>query len=295
MSSTRIAWSSTLMAVIVVIGGWYAIDAFPLRAAQELRDGVGPMEKQARAITPENPVPRRTYAVEPEYPAEAASVQANAMVTLMITIDQFGRVAEIRRLGVAPTARATSDAAAPGPQALSSAFDSLVRAAADAVRQWTYDPPAEAPLSIRVSFAFQSSGKPRLVAHDGWSAARPGGFVPPPPPPPPPPPSARETALPSWAGDAIRVGGGVLQPAKTKHVNPTYPELAQAAKVEGVVIIEARIGTDGKVSHARVVRSVPLLDQAALDAVMLWEFTPTRLNGQPVPVMMTVTVQFTLT
>jgi protein TonB len=59
--------------------------------------------------------------------------------------------------------------------------------------------------------------------------------------------------------------------------------------------MEARIGVDGKVSHARILRSVPLLDQAALDAVMQWEFTPTLLNGQRVPVMMTVTVQFTLT
>jgi protein TonB len=74
-----------------------------------------------------------------------------------------------------------------------------------------------------------------------------------------------------------------------------YPELAQSAKVQGVVIIEARIGIDGKISHARVLRSVPLLDQAALDAVMQWEFTPTLLNGQAVPVMMTMTVQFTLT
>jgi protein TonB len=52
---------------------------------------------------------------------------------------------------------------------------------------------------------------------------------------------------------------------------------------------------DGKITNARVLRSVPMLDQAALDAVMQWEFTPTRLNGQPVPVLMTVTVQFTLT
>jgi protein TonB len=297
MSSTRIAWSCAVMGTIVMAGSWYAIDAFPLRAAQELRVGIGPMEKQAKPITPENPVPRRTYSVEPEYPAEAAAVQANAMVTLMITLDQFGRVAEIRTLGVDPIARPAADSPAANPQALRDAFDALVKAAADAVRQWTYDPPAEAPLSIRVSFAFQPNGKPRLVAHDGWSTAYQvgGRGVPPPPPPPPPPPSARETSPPSWATDAIRVGGNVRQPTKTKHVNPMYPELAQSAKVQGVVIIEARIGIDGKISHARVLRSVPLLDQAALDAVMQWEFTPTLLNGQAVPVMMTMTVQFTLT
>jgi protein TonB len=78
-------------------------------------------------------------------------------------------------------------------------------------------------------------------------------------------------------------------------VNPVYPAAAQSAGVEGVVIIEALIGTNGKVTNARVLRSIPLLDQAALDALMQWEFTPTMLNGQPVPVLMTMTVRFTLT
>ena len=295
MSSTRIAWSCAVMGMLVMGGSWYAISAFPLRAAQDVQDGIGPLEKQAKAITPENPIPRRTYSVDPVFPLEAAAIDADAIVTLMVTLDQFGRVAEIRRLAVGRFSNARPSATAPDAPELASAFDALVSSVADAVRQWTYDPPAEAPLSIRVTFAFPLNGKPRLIAHDGWSGASPtypGGFV---PPPPPPPPSARETTPPSWAADAIRVGGDVLQPTKTKHVNPIYPDPAQAAKVQGVVILEARIGIDGKVSHARVLRSVPLLDQAALDAVMQWEFTPTLLNGQRVPVMMTVTVQFTLT
>jgi len=58
--------------------------------------------------------------------------------------------------------------------------------------------------------------------------------------------------------------------------------------------LEITIGPDGKVSDARVLRSIPLLDQAALDAVRQWVFTPTLLNGVPVPVIMTVTVNFTL-
>ena len=66
------------------------------------------------------------------------------------------------------------------------------------------------------------------------------------------------------------------------------------ARVAGVVIIEATIGPNGKVQNARALRSIPLLDQAALDAVKQWEYTPTLLNGVPVPVIMTVTVNFTL-
>ena len=63
---------------------------------------------------------------------------------------------------------------------------------------------------------------------------------------------------------------------------------------QGIVIIEATIGADGQIINARILRSVPLLDQAALDAVRQWQYTPTLLNGVPVPVIMTVTVAFTL-
>src|SRR5207244_9090148 len=73
-----------------------------------------------------------------------------------------------------------------------------------------------------------------------------------------------------------------------------YPAIAQSARVQGVVIIEATIGPNGAVQEAKVLRSIPLLDAAALDAVKQWEFTPTMLNGAPVPVIMTVTVNFTL-
>ena len=79
-----------------------------------------------------------------------------------------------------------------------------------------------------------------------------------------------------------------------KDVRPTYPPIAQSARVQGVVIIEATIGPSGAVQEAKVLRSIPLLDAAALDAVQQWQFTPTLLNGVPVPVIMTVTVNFTL-
>jgi periplasmic protein TonB len=64
--------------------------------------------------------------------------------------------------------------------------------------------------------------------------------------------------------------------------------------VQGVVIMEATLGTDGKVTDVKVLRSIPLLDQAAIDAVRQWEYTPTLLNGVAVPVRMSVTVNFTL-
>jgi protein TonB len=91
----------------------------------------------------------------------------------------------------------------------------------------------------------------------------------------------------------LRVGGQIKAPTKIKNVTPVYPEIARTARVAGAVTIEATIGPDGKVADATIVRSVPMLDQAALDAVRQWEYTPTLLNGLPVPVMMTITVNFT--
>jgi protein TonB len=94
--------------------------------------------------------------------------------------------------------------------------------------------------------------------------------------------------------EPVRVGGTIRTPQKVHDVAPVYSPVAIAARIEGIVILEATIGIDGQVVNARVLRSVPFLDQAALDAVRQWQFTPTLLNGVPVPVLMTVTVRFTL-
>jgi periplasmic protein TonB len=92
----------------------------------------------------------------------------------------------------------------------------------------------------------------------------------------------------------VRVGGIIRQPQKIHHVAPVYPEIARSARVSGIVILEALLAEDGTVRDVRVLRSVPLLDAAAIAAVHEWRFTPTLLNGTPVPVVMTVTVAFNL-
>tara|TARA_Y100000588_G_scaffold302625_1_gene324957 strand:- start:178 stop:870 length:693 start_codon:yes stop_codon:yes gene_type:complete len=112
-----------------------------------------------------------------------------------------------------------------------------------------------------------------------------GGLPEAPPPPPPPPPPAPEP---------VRVGGNISPPTKTQDVPPVYPPVAQSARVQGIVILEAVIGPNGNVTEVKVLRSVPLLDEAAITAVKQWQYTPTLLNGVPVPVIMTVTVNFTL-
>ena len=99
---------------------------------------------------------------------------------------------------------------------------------------------------------------------------------------------------PPPAKDPVRPGGSIRRPERVQYFAPEYPALARAARREGTVILEAVLDIDGSVREARVLRSVPLLDDAALEAVRQWRFTPTLLNGEPVPVVLTVTVVFSL-
>jgi protein TonB len=101
---------------------------------------------------------------------------------------------------------------------------------------------------------------------------------------PPPPPTPK----------VLRVGGIVREPRKLVHVPPVYPPLALQSRKEGTVTLEALLDATGKVESVRVMSSVPLLDDAAVRAVRQWRYTPTELNGVPVPVLMTIIVRFSL-
>lgn len=121
-----------------------------------------------------------------------------------------------------------------------------------------------------------------VVGGDSFAGIAPGGDVAAPPPVVP-----REKA-------PVRVGGVIQAPAKLVHVAPIYPSIALAARKEGLVILEAVIDEDGSVREVRSLRPEPLFEEAAITAVRQWRFSPTRLNGDAVPVVMTVTVSFTL-
>jgi TonB family protein len=92
----------------------------------------------------------------------------------------------------------------------------------------------------------------------------------------------------------LRVGGAIQAPNKLKDVRPTYPVAAQYARVQGVVVIEATIGPGGNVERTKVLKSIPLLDAAAEDAVKQWQYAPTVVDGKATPIVMTVTVNFSL-
>jgi TonB family protein len=109
-------------------------------------------------------------------------------------------------------------------------------------------------------------------------------------------PTRTVPAVPAASNRPVRVGGVIKPPMKTKHVPPIYPAAMQEAGLEALVQMDALIGTDGKVVSVRVVGSQihPAFAAAAEAAVRQWEFTPTRLNNEPVEVEMAVSVQFTL-
>jgi protein TonB len=103
-------------------------------------------------------------------------------------------------------------------------------------------------------------------------------------------------AVDEWApASAVRVGGAIKEPRKLKNVAPVYPAVAARGKVEGVVILEIAIQPNGRVEDVRVLRGIPLLDAAAVEAARQWVFAPTLFRGVPVSVLMTVSVRFNLT
>jgi protein TonB len=173
------------------------------------------------------------------------------------------------------------------PQPPPAALRAPRRAAVDLLAVNPHAAPADAPVGIAPEDGRVPDPEP--AADPGFSGGFPGsidgtGVVEPSEPPPPPPPPVTP----------VRITSDLQRPVKIKDVMPVYPDIAMRARVTGIVILEATIDARGKVVSLRVLRSVPLLDRAAMDAVRQWEFTPTRLNGAAVPVVMTVTVNFTL-
>ncbi len=92
----------------------------------------------------------------------------------------------------------------------------------------------------------------------------------------------------------VRVGGMVRVPKLLHRVTPAYPELAVAARTSATLILEATVGTDGRVQEVKVLRGQPLFDRPVLEAVRQWRYQPLLLNGVPMPFIVTVTLSFNL-
>lgn len=199
--------------------------------------------------------PKRTYYVAPLYPEAAKQSRVTGTVVAEVMIDGQGNVADAKILR---------------------SVAGLDQAALDAVRQWRYAPttlngrPVPVMATVSVNFSLADQSAPALAQDPAQWPLLIDGKMP------------------------LRIGGNIPPPERTKYVTPAYPQDAKDAGVSGIVIMEIVVDGDGKVAGSHLLRSVPLLDQAAVDAVMAWEYAPVLLNGNPVPVLMTVTVNFTL-
>lgn len=199
--------------------------------------------------------PKRIGYVAPVYPEAAKAARVTGVVIAEVMIDEGGNVASANILR---------------------SVAGLDQAALEAVRQWKYQPttlngqPVKTMATVTINFTLDDAP---AAASQPATAVWPPAFV---------------------GQQPVRVGGNIAPPERIKYVSPTYPQEAQDAGVTGIVILEIAVDGNGKVAGAHVMRSIPMLDQAAVDAVMQWEYTPVLLNGAPVPVMMTVTVNFTL-
>jgi TonB family protein len=209
--------------------------------------------------------PTKIKNVAPVYPPDALAARVAGVVIIEAVIGEDGKVRAARVLRSIPM---------------------LDPAALEAVKQWEFTPTLLNGTAVPVVM----TATVNFVPKDGTGA--PGGVVGgfDAPPPPPPPPGAKNLSEPG----AVRVGGDIRPPTKVVNVNPVYPPEAREARVQGVVILDILVSEDGRVEKAKVLRSIPQLDQAAIDAVTQWMFTPTLLNGVPQKVIMTVTVNFTL-
>jgi TonB family protein len=120
---------------------------------------------------------------------------------------------------------------------------------------------------------------------------------PPPPSPPAPPPRSHFDKSTSkitftYAETSYATAGNMPLPRKVKDVRPIHAPIAVAAGVNGTVLIEATIDEAGRVADPRILQSVPMLDQSAVDALRQWEFEPTSVKGEAIPVTIRVTVDY---
>ena len=209
--------------------------------------------------------PDRLRYVAPVYPEIARTAQVSGIVIAEAVVDASGQVADVKILKSIPL---------------------LDQAAINAVREWKYTPtllngvPVPVIMTVTVNFSLTDPNSGGATLTPVQNAAMT---------------AMSNDPAPSWNGKtAIRIGGDVTPPERIKYVPPVYPLEARLARVEGIVVLQCLIDDEGNVAQAKILKSVGLLDEAALDSVLQWKYTPTLVNGVAMPVVMTVTVNFTL-
>jgi len=290
MSRTHVAFAIATASALIIGSSWTVVSAFPMRTDVRYRavseptaaavvgratDGAqaspppAPVDTQRGRITPpprpviaQLPDARpRIESVDAQYPIEAAGKGITAHVKVRFTIADDGGVIDVKATEWSLAIdREISDPNywANKPQR------PFLEAAETAARRWRFAP-NDPRSTVDIWFAFSEKSSSPAAAPVVGNVRR-----------------------------IVRIGGTIRPPIKIRDVKPAYPDDARAARVQGVVIIEVTLGVDGSVVDTYVLRSVPMLDAAALEAVRQWRFAPTVLDGEPVEAIMTVTVNFTL-
>ena len=200
------------------------------------------------------PPPRLIHSVDAVYPEIARQAKVEGIVSLDIRTDVTGRVKNVRVIRSIPL---------------------LDKAAVAAVREWVFEPVIVEGTTVEAVFTTAIGFGPRYSPTGAGSAAF------------------------AFPGDAIlegavKIEGQIAPPKCIKSVSPVYPEIARNARVEGLVILGVRTDEKGRVEAVKVLRSIPLLDQSALDAVKQWTYEPLLIKGKPRKAAFTVSLGFWL-
>ena len=232
--------------------------------------------------------PKLITKVEPIYPKEAISAGIEGTVIVEATTDSYGRVQQAKLLKSVPE---------------------LDKAVIDAIKKWVYEPIIKngkpgGMIFTRIECQFQLDGKARVdvkIINPVVVISTPlkktkvdkekitptyktkGGVI-----------GGVAGGVVGRDAGSVRAVGDIKPPRLITRVEPIYPKLAEEAGIEGLVVVEATTGIYGRVQNTKILRSIPLLDQAAIDAVYQWVYEPFVIDGKPRGVIFTVTVNFKL-
>ena len=239
-------------------------------ATVEMRDAAGPLEQQAKRVTADA-IPKRKSYKPADYPWELRKTGARAALMVQVTLDGSGRISELRRAQGPLMQKAIGSPNDEAAERVAAA--AVLRSVTDALNEWRFEP-AGGPVTFQLSFGF-AGGQPNYVPTD------PTEILP------------KEAAPAPWAAAMGALPTGTIKsPKKTKYVKPVYPKAALDARIQGEVVLEIVIGPTGRVTDARVLKSVPQLDQSAIEATMKAVYEPVLVYGNPVSVRQMVTHTF---
>jgi TonB family protein len=211
--------------------------------------------------------------IAPEYPATAKQAHVQGTVVLQVSIDKSGDVQSLQ---------------------LVSGHPMLAPAAIDAVKQWKYRPyllngePVTVETNVTVNFTLVGD------APEEWTAGNVSGGIPAAEPAGTASGVIGSTAANGAVPQRVRVSQGAEQKIIVSKVQPEYPGDAKAQRIQGIVELRAIIDREGNVANLQLISGHPLLAPAAIDAVRQWKYRSYLLNGTPVEIETTVTVNFTL-